>query len=355
MKASALPCRSLLAVGLAVLALAQPQCLRGQQPKQPALPTGRWLIDFDRGDSLELTLKRRSPDGGRNNWSTSNEYRVKDFQGLQRPATPAEAPAHFELVRDAGTITFDGQLGAAGGAGRYAFSPNPEYLAAIEKMGYAAPDADDVFSLAVHDVSRAFIRELDGLGYKHPPLDDMIAMRIHGAGPEFIRELRTLGYDHLSSDDLVAMRIHGATPAFIREMRALGYDHLSSEDLVAMRIHGATPDFIHAMKTAGYDHLSAEDLVAMRIHGATPEFVNELKGLGYKRLSAEDLVSMRIHGVTPDFIRDLQGLGYRSVSPDDLVNLRIHGVSVDDAKRMKTRYKDITVEELVDAKIHARG
>src|SRR5262249_41364628 len=156
----------------------------------------------------QLTMKRRS--GGHGNWTSSDDYKVSDFQGLARPAGSAESPAHFQLVRDAGTVTFDGSLGATGGSGSFAFAGNPEYVAALGKMGYRAPDGDELFALALHDVSRAYIQELDALGYKKVPLDDLLSMRIHGAGPEFIRELKALGYTGLSPDDLVSMRIHEA-------------------------------------------------------------------------------------------------------------------------------------------------
>ena len=153
------------------------------------------------------------------------------------------------MVRDAGTIAFEGQLDQAGGSGRFTFTPNPEYLAALKSMGYGTPDADEVFSLAVQDVSRKFIRELEELGYKRVPLDDMISMRIHDAGPEFIRELKALGYTGLSPDDLVSMSIHDATPAFIRELKALGYDRLPADELVSMRIHDVTPAVIRELKS----------------------------------------------------------------------------------------------------------
>jgi hypothetical protein len=35
--------------------------------------------------------------------------------------------------------------------------------------------------------------------------------------------------------------------------------------------------------------------------------------------------------------------------------MRIHGVSVDDARRAKSRNKDVSVDDLVDMKIHGRG
>ncbi len=55
--------------------------------------------------------------------------------------------------------------------------------------------------------------------------------------------------------------------------------------------------------------------------------------------------------VTPDFVRDLQALGFKDV----LVSMQIHGVSVDDARRAKSRQKDLPIDELVDMKIHGRG
>ena len=73
------------------------------------------------------------------------------------------------MVRDAGTVTFEGQLNDSGGSGRFTFESNPDYLAALAKMGYATPMADEAFALAVHDVSRKFMGELASLGYYEAP------------------------------------------------------------------------------------------------------------------------------------------------------------------------------------------
>jgi hypothetical protein len=343
-----------LSIAVLILWALAPRVARAE-PKGSEPVHGRWLVDFRPDGSVELTMKRRSSSGS-DNWTSSDDFTATDFDGLHRPTSSADVAASFRMVRDAGTITFEGQLNDSGGSGRFAFQSNPDYLAALAKMGYATPMADEAFALAVHDVSRKFMGELASLGYTKLPLDDLISMKIHGATPQFIRALEALGYDHLAADDLVSMRIHGATPEFIQEIKAAGYDHLSADDLVSMRIHGVTPDFIKEMKgLAGGERLEADDLVSLRIHGATPEFVHEMEGLGYHGLSADDVVSMRIHGVTPDFVRDLQALGYKDVSADDLVSMRIHGVSVDYVKRMKARYKNVSIDELVDMKIHGKG
>src|ERR1700754_1640614 len=102
---------------------------------------GRWLMDFDRDGSIQLTLKRR--DTGHNSWNSSDDYRRSDFQGLTVPTGAADVPTKFTLPRDAGTISFEGVVNDAGGSGRFTFEPNPDYLAALSRLGYAKPDEDD--------------------------------------------------------------------------------------------------------------------------------------------------------------------------------------------------------------------
>ena len=255
------PGRLLGALALLLLLAAPSSRLRGQASESL---TGRWLIDFEEDGSVQLTLKHGAR--GHGNWSSSHDYLVREFQGLRRPAGATDVHARFELRRDAGTVAFEGRLNETGGSGRFSFAPSADYLAALQTMGYQRPDGETVFSLAVHDVSRAFIGELEGLGYRRLPLDDLVSMRIHGASPEFVRELKALGYEHLSPDDLVSMRIHGVAPEFIRDLQGLGYRNVSADELVSMRIHGVSIDFVKKMK-ARFKDVSADDLVDMRIHG----------------------------------------------------------------------------------------
>src|SRR5712691_9672682 len=88
---------------------------------------GRWLLDFDRedGSRLQLTLQRRTPGHGSSNNSSS--FAVSAFRGLTRPAGQADAPAHFEIARDAGRILFEGLVNESGGSGRFQFMPAPDF------------------------------------------------------------------------------------------------------------------------------------------------------------------------------------------------------------------------------------
>ena len=221
---------------------------------------GRWMLDFDRGgDRVQLTTKRA-------NSNHSNSYPSSSFLGLVRPASSTSSPARFELVRDAGSVTFEGQLDSSGGAGRFFFKPNPDFAKEMGALGYASLSEDDLYTMAIHDIGRSFIRGLAELGYSRLPFDDLVAMRIHGATPEFARELRRLGYERLSPDDLVAMRVHGVTPDFVRQIRDIGFRDVSVDDLVSMRIHGVTTEFARRVKERE-PAVTVDELVSMRIHG----------------------------------------------------------------------------------------
>jgi hypothetical protein len=291
---------------------------------------GAWHITTD-GTRFHLDISR----GNTMHWGQSMD--PASFTGLSASilSTKAETPVKFELIRDAGTIHFTGTFSDGDGVGRFTFEPSRGYASALKQLGVSGEidDEDDLFGLAMSDVSIAFIREMQSLGYRET-LDQYRAFRIHGVNPQFVRDLRGLGYDSLSADDLVAFRIHGVSPQFIREMKDLGYS-VSADQLVAFRIHGASPEFVRGMKDLGVRGLDADEIVALRIHGATVDYVRELADLGYKNLSSEELVSMRIHGVSTRFIRDLKDAGYSGIPVEKLVDMRIHGISADDVKRMR--------------------
>jgi hypothetical protein len=307
---------------LAVLALLAPSLWLAAVDSAAEPMTGRWMIDFERPDGNVLLTTHRRSSSGHGEWTSSSSYSKAEFRALVRPAGPSETPARFELVRDAGTIAFEGRLDSSGGQGRFTFQADPRFVAEMGRLGYSPLSSDRLWTMLIHDISRSFVRDLAAGGYEHIGLEDLVAMRIHGAGPEFVKELKALGYERLPVHDLIAMRIHGATASFLRELKSLGYERLS-----------------------------ADDLVALRIHGATPAFIREIAGLGYTRLPAEQLVQLRIHGVTPQYIRELMDLGYRHLAADDLVNMKIHGVTVDYVKKVKARQSDVTADELVEGKV----
>ncbi len=211
----------------------------------------------------------------------------------------------FSVRRDAGNVAFEGQFTEGRGTGTWRFTPNAEFVSAMRKT-YQDLSAEQVFRLAIHDVSRSFIASMSQEGYVRPSLDELTKMRIHGVDAVYVQGLRKAGYDKLSVDELVKTRIHGATPAFAQEVSAAGFDKLPIDDLVKMRIHGVTPEFVRELRDLGYKDLRVDEVVKLRIHGASPSFIKEMRDLGYKDLTLNDIVRMRIHGVTAQYVKELK-------------------------------------------------
>jgi hypothetical protein len=296
---------------------------------------GAWTAagDQKRPDKLYMNITR----GRFHNMGTT--MRLADFGGLTRAQIDADAmtPVQFVMRREAGNVAFEGTFRRTKGAGQFTFTPDRAYINAIRSLGVAFDlDRDDseeenLFQLALHDVSTAFIKSMQAEGFK-VSLEKYLQMRIFDITPEYIREMRSLGYKNIDDEELVASKIHRVTPEYIRKMRAAGWD-LTLDELQSSSIHGATPEFAAEMKKLGYD-LDFDDLVSFRIHRVTAEFIHELGKLGYNKVSADDLVSMRIHRVTPDFIRELAAAGYHKVPVEKLVAMRIHNIDVNYLKKM---------------------
>jgi hypothetical protein len=324
-------------------------------------------MDGKRPDRMYIRISRGPT------YNTGTTMPLSTFTGLTAAQTNAAAmtPVQFAIRAEAGTVAFEGTFRNGQGAGQFTFTPNRAYFDSVRALGIDTTlggrrrhqrdrdEEDDLFDLAVHDVSIAFIksmiaegyrvslekylemrifnitpeyiREMRSLGFKDIEVDELVASKIHRVTPQFVREMRAAGWD-LSLDELQSSSIHGATPAFAAEMRKLGYGNLTHDELVSFRIHRVDAEFIAAMRKAGYDHLDADDLVSFRIHRVTPEFVAEMRKLGYDRLTPDDLVSMRIHRVTPEFIRELEQAGYVKVPVEKLISMRIHGI---DAKMIR--------------------
>ncbi|OJT21313.1 hypothetical protein BO221_26155 [Archangium sp. Cb G35] len=204
------------------------------------------------------------------------------FQGLN---TEDGADTKFQLVREAGTLRFEGRFANGEGAGHYTFEPNAAYLEEMGKLGHTNITPDEHFQLAIFDLGPARVKALAELGYGKMSHDELLQVAIFQLTPEHIRAMKAAGYDKLTMDELVATRIHDVTPKFVAEVKGLGFSNPSLEQLMSMRIHGVTPKFVQEMREAGYPNVTIEQLVDMRIHGIDGNYIRSLsknKGGGRK-------------------------------------------------------------------------
>src|SRR5437899_1080311 len=143
--------------------------LTGTWTAEPAT----WKAASAHGPLVQLSLSRRR--GTHGNSQHSNPVALAELRGLTADQLGADASsASFTLERDAGRFSFEGTFRRGEGAGHFTFTARPEFVAAMRGLGYALDD-EKLYSMAILDVSREFVRQLDALGYTRLDVDDLLS------------------------------------------------------------------------------------------------------------------------------------------------------------------------------------
>jgi len=186
--------------------------LLGAFPSLAATPlTGTWTAEV-RQERLQLNFR------GRERGNMGFSLPLSDFQGLTVP----EGSAPFRLVREAGTVHFEGRFTQGEGAGHYRFEPDAAYQKAMAALGYTKLEPEQHLHLALFNVGPSHVRALTALGYKDIPLETLIQVGIFQVTPEYIREMREVGYPDVPLEKLVELRIHAIDADFVRSLAGAG-------------------------------------------------------------------------------------------------------------------------------------
>jgi hypothetical protein len=287
---------------------------------------GTWRIYYEPSrDRVELSFEQYE-NGARRHGMTSFGVRPAELRGLPLSQLSSyNGPARFQLVRDAGTFNFEGQLRDGHGTGFFTFSPDSRFPQQLASRGYERPTTEQQFWLAMHDVGYAMLDELRAEKYDRPSVDQLVVMGMHGANLDYMKSLSTAGYRVGNTHRLVALRDHGVSREFIGGLTDAGYSNLSLDDLQELRDHGVTPDFIASLRRFGFTRLTTNQLLAARDHGVTESFVEDFRDLGYTNLALRDFVRLRDHGVTPAFARNQRESNGGLVGVEDLIRRRDRG------------------------------
>jgi hypothetical protein len=187
---------------------------------------GAWNASYDRERPGRIYLGYT-----RNYWNHNGDtLNVADLSGITTAQIDSDTstPVQFQLVREAGTITFEGSFKHGDGAGQYSFQPNRAYIDALRALGVDfvfrrhgdRDDDDTLFQLTMVDVSSSFIRAMQSLGYRET-LTTYYEMRLFGVGPQFIQDLKEAGYENVPAKKLIRLRIAGVDMNFIRSMNKI--------------------------------------------------------------------------------------------------------------------------------------
>jgi hypothetical protein len=102
-----------------------------------------WKSSSAKGPLVQLGLSRRQGRHGHSNHS--NAVALADLNGLTAEQTSASsASVSFSMERDAGRFAFEGTFRRGAGAGHFTFTARPEFVAAMQQLGYTGLDDEKI-------------------------------------------------------------------------------------------------------------------------------------------------------------------------------------------------------------------
>lgn len=261
---------------------------------------GDWTatVSAEKADKIQLNLNRQNARGGHSNHG--NSYSFDELQGLSRDQAQNGKVA-FRLVREAGTVDFEGVFTNGRGAGTFRFTPNGSFVEAMRSRGFDFEKStkgdgtleDRLFTAALVNVTTALADDLRAANFGNLTVEDLFKAAIFKVDGKFMAEMKATGFPNLGMEDLVKARIFKVDADYVRQVRDMGYANEDFEGLVKFRIFKVTPEFLSELKSEGFSQLSSEDVVKFRIFNLDRDFIREARA-EEPNITVEGLVQRKI-------------------------------------------------------------
>lgn len=289
---------------------------------------------------VRFTVERRKGD---NQWTSTRDVDAAKH-GISVSLLDHDGPVHFEYSAGAGKIVCDGQVSGGKGSGTFTVKVDPEFSAALQKMGYDAPSDDSAFYLIAGDITLEFARSVRETGLP-ATTEDLVRLSDYRVPVDYIRETRKAGYGNFTASDYTQLWSYHVSLDLLKGLKAQGYE-FPSKDIAQLASYHVTPEYIRGIRQAGYKDFSVADLTQLSSYHVDPELLKGLKAQGYD-FPVRDIVQLASFHVEPGYIREIRQAGYKDLSVADLTQLSSYHVSPELLKGLKAQGYDLPIKDVV--------
>ena len=268
----------------------------------------------------------------------------KEHHGSGKPDT---APVRMVFKEDAGTIEWTGKRVGNKGTGRYTFTPNPEFLAAIRPLTSGDLQLQDLEHLAQSKVERAYFIQAASLSGGKVAVGEVMTLVNHGVPLEELKQWAA-ARSTLSIPGMIGLKNNGVRPDVLKGFEQ-AQPGISAEEVIRYRHNGLNPDYVQAWIDAGITG-KPDELIRLRHNGVPIEFAQALRRGGFSG-SIEDIIGLRNNGVSPDFYAGAMG-AMPKLSSTEIVRLRQYGVPVDYLQGLRDIGYEFSAEEIIHLRNH---
>lgn len=260
---------------------------------------GRWTGELVRANCDPAVARRvlcldlRLVEGtGRNASRWSLSVPVTGLSGLSATSTGFTGrPLRFELTRESGTITFEGEIEAGWGDGRFGFAADPAYVERATRAGRPKPSPVELLSLAVGSKSRGEGRryvgyDLDVAEGDMPDVAAIVEQATQGAQIGVTAAMRAL--EAIDLGGIISQSLSMVSPQLIGEAARLGLEGARIGATVGGAMAELDFSWIDEMVTLGLDAADVSGMMDLRRHGVDRGYVRDYIKR-YPRARARDI------------------------------------------------------------------
>jgi hypothetical protein len=230
-----------------------------QSPENCSISAGRW------DGKLELAWKTHDC-GQRGGCGESNsDLPWSRWSGIAPQDLEHEGAAiDARMTSDAGEIHCTGKVHDGELFGAFSFIENPGFTTALQSMGFARPNEDQLRGAAFLDVSIAWIKSMQEAHVSGMATENLMGLRALGVDAAYVRAMANAGYPELAADKLTGMKAVGVSPEKVAAVRAMGFNP-DKDELIQMAVFKIDAPFVERMKARGFKNLTIAQLVQIKV------------------------------------------------------------------------------------------
>ena len=135
--------------------------------------------------------------------------------------------------------------------------------------------------------------------FRNASVDKWIECKDHGVTPEFVAALQKMGYRNLTLDKAIELKDHGVDLAYLNGLVNLGYANVALDKAIELKDHGVQLEFVTQLKDLGFTNIQLDKLIDLADHGVTIEYIKGMKKRMGTRLELNDYIRLRDAGINP--------------------------------------------------------
>lgn len=174
------------------------------------------------------------------------------------------AQLNAKMIGEAGTVSCSGTVHDGVLAGRYEFTPSPDFVRKMATMGFEDITPSKQQGFVMLDVTTAWVQQIKDLGVTELNTNKLMGLRALHVDAAYIHAMADAGYPELRANKLTEMKAVGVTPEKAREAKAMGFNP-SEQELIQMSIFKVDRPFVERMRAKGLKDLTLASLIKVKI------------------------------------------------------------------------------------------